>query len=170
MEARINSFLDYLQVRNEYDQTLYGHLAQIIAKLLDDRPADAVAALGQISREIKASAGARGIQAAAPDLLSEAEWRRVDEVLALLSRPPVAAGAAADPEAPLVQDVVGLNEVLALLGRGLQADRVRLLQERVDEFAERRRADFREVNLFGVFATRDGGNYYVVEALPRDDY
>lgn len=77
---------------------------------MDDRPADAVQSMAQISREIKASAGARATTSESGQLLTDAEWKYVDELLALLGD---GVGALErDPDLPITQDFLQLNAIL----------------------------------------------------------
>ncbi|CAL5994356.1 Radial_spokehead-like protein [Hexamita inflata] len=162
MEDRVSQFLSYLQVKNEFGQTIYGHLAQIIAKLLDDRPADAVAAMGQISREIKASAGVRELDAANGQRLTDEEYELIQLALDLFAgktEEPVV-----DPRTA-VQNVLQLNQKLNILGKGFDEQTALLLQKQINDFADKRKGYFTQIGFFGRFQTQ-AGNYYVLECLP----
>lgn len=150
-------------MKNEYGQTIYGHLAQIIAKLLDDRPADAVAAMKQISLEIKQSAGVKlNEKQQTESRLTEEEFQLVQLVLDLFAckteTPQI-------DERTIVQDFLQVNQKLNLLGKGLPEREALLLQKHINDFADLRRGYFSQITFFGKINTSTKP-YYVLECLP----
>ncbi|TNJ28308.1 Radial spokehead-like protein [Giardia muris] len=163
---RVNEFIDYLQVRNAYGQTLYGHLAQIVAKLLDDHPEDAALAMASISREIKASVGCfdSDTQAIYQPLMSDQDFSRVEELLHLFSgwKPEESV---LRPCRTIIPDIVKINTQLQLIGEGLDSVTASVLQKRIVQFECDRRGRYEQISFFGRFETTHGF-YYVLECLP----
>lgn len=164
---RISEFIDYLQVRNEFGQTIYGHLAQIIAKLLDDHPEDAAAAIASISREIKASVGCYDDETAGKTyepVLSDDDFARLEEILkSSLSADHTTS--VLKPCKTIVPNILRLNEQLKLVGQGFDDVTASILQKRISQFEIERRGYFSVISFFGRFTTTTG-HYYVLECLP----
>jgi len=180
LPERVDEFIRYLQVKNEYGQTIYGHLAQILAQLLDKRPQDAVGAIAELSAEIKASVGCpvsqdgRG-EAQKEPLFTDEDFCRIEEILHLFeeraraeetSRRPGTARPQAKGEGTLVPDVVLLNRQLQLVGCGMDEQTAFLLQQRISQFVAANPDAYSLVRFFGRFDTAKGF-YYVLECLPR---
>ncbi|KAH0570663.1 Radial spokehead-like protein [Spironucleus salmonicida] len=172
MDKRISDFLDYLQIKNEYGQTLYGHLAQIIAKLLDDKPANAVGAMTPISLEIKKAAGASESENQYESQLTQEEYELVEHILSLYQRKNQSINK--QKTLPMQQEnntrtittnVIQLNEQLKLVGSGFDDLTAQLIQKRLDTFVIERKGFFSEVKFFGKFDCKKG-DYWVLECLP----
>ena len=98
----------WLQETNENGVSVYGHVTQVLAKLLEDRPADALAAVESLSQQVKdahftpASAVAPPAPTAAPEAESSVAWQQStsDLLKARAARAPAAPPAPSPPSPP----------------------------------------------------------------------
>lgn len=158
-----------LEAQGPGGSSVFDHLSDTILKILNERPADAVAAFEDISLSVKRAAfaqkSAEGKDPVQSPEVREAQLACADSALAKLKADEEGAA-----DAPEVQDLVSESLLLEWAGISLGRRETFLLQGRMRQLVKEQAADeenpleIKKLRFWGKILGRQGVDYYVFEA------